>query len=352
MLVAIVIFSMVAMYGFLPMIPLAKAASLESAKDTLSDSDIDAVANHTFVINLGDANPLTGGQFVRIDFNPGGGAAEFGDPVAATLGCPSDTSASTTPGLDYIECTVDAGLFLESTSTQQITVNNLQNPDTANPYDIVISTHQANGTEIESSGIKVYILSDVLVTAHVDASLSFTVGELGPDAGKTSVNGIAITASSTDTSLAFGDLSTTASSTLGHSLAVSTNAQGGFVVTVQQSDELKNGAGATINSFDNSPDDTGSSTAHTWAGPTGILDYDHTYGHMGITGDDSDLWTAKQYVGLNDTDALTVFSHDGPADQQTQDAGLAAVAYTIEITALQEAGDYETTLTYICTPTY
>ena len=76
---------------------------------------------------------------------------------------------------------------------------------------------------------------------------------------------------------------------------------------------------------------------------------------MGLTTNDSDLatdFTSSKYAGLNNTDAMEVMSHNGPADGSTQDKGLASVAYTIEITDLQEAGDYITTLTYICTPTY
>ena len=45
--------------------------------------------------------------------------------------------------------------------------------------------------------------------------------------------------------------------------------------------------------------------------------------------------------------------HDGPADGVTEDIGRVTVGYQIQITALQEAGDdYNTTLTYIATPTF
>jgi hypothetical protein len=44
--------------------------------------------------------------------------------------------------------------------------------------------------------------------------------------------------------------------------------------------------------------------------------------------------------------------HNGPSDGLTADIGTTTVAYTVGITALQEAGDYSNTLTYICTPTY
>ena len=47
-----------------------------------------------------------------------------------------------------------------------------------------------------------------------------------------------------------------------------------------------------------------------------------------------------------------VMYHGGPADGSMQDKGSVEVAYRIQITALQEAGDYTNTLTYVATPTY
>jgi hypothetical protein len=186
------------------------------------------------------------------------------------------------------------------------------------------------------------------------------VGLLGPDSGKTSVNGVSITASSTATTLPFGNVDSTASSTVGHSLAVITNASNGFIVTVQQTDEMKNAANNSINSFDNSPEDTGSSTqAYPWSGPRGILGQDFTYGHMGLTSDDTSntggldfTTTPSYYAGLNEVDTMQIMYHDGVAAGTTQNQGLAAVAYTLEVSDLQEAGDYTSTLTYVCTPTY
>ena len=54
----------------------------------------------------------------------------------------------------------------------------------------------------------------------------------------------------------------------------------------------------------------------------------------------------------NATDQVEVMYHTGPSDGTTPDKGLTQVAYTAEISTLQEAGDYENTLTYICTPQY
>jgi hypothetical protein len=84
---------------------------------------------------------------------------------------------------------------------------------------------------------------------------------------------------------------------------------------------------------------------------------------MGLTSDDTDLNSlglfndfynsgTAHFAGLNSTDPMEVMHHDGPADGLTQDKGLARVLYRAEVASLQEAGDYESTLTYIVTPVY
>jgi hypothetical protein len=154
-------------------------------------------------------------------------------------------------------------------------------------------------------------------------------------------------------------LNTAASSTLGQALRVTTNADEGYIVTVEQDHDLVSNSSTTINSFNNSPDYTGTTTPETWTQPLNLLDKYHTYGHMGLTTDDADLstfsysdFTGSQYAGLNNTDLMVIMHHDGPSDGNTQNKGYIKIAYTIEIASLQEAGDYTNTLTYICTPTY
>jgi hypothetical protein len=182
--------------------------------------------------------------------------------------------------------------------------------------------------------------------------LTFGIAPVNPASSTNSVNGITVTSTSTPTALSFGTLDPNASSTVAHHLTVTTNADSGYAVTIEQGGELSNAAGATINSFNNSEDGVGSTTPQPWEAPHANLDDDWTYGHMGITSDDEQLFTGAQFIGLNSSDPFTVMSHGGPADGTTQSIGSARVAYSVQISALQEAGDYTANLTYICTPTY
>jgi len=340
-LVAVLILSMLAMYGG---VPVAQATSLESASDTLSDSDPGATATHTVDFDMG--TQLNADEYVDVTFAP-----EF-DLASAEVSCPANTSSST--GADYVRCTVDGAQTLSASSEHTITVSNVGNPGTSGSYDVTVSTHQSDDTEIESSAMKVYIIDDVTVSATVDATLTFGINGLS---ASTDVNGTETTGEASSTAIAFGSLETGTSTVLGQELSVTTNAADGYTVTVQQDQELTSAAGATINSFDNSPDGTGSTTPHSWASPAAELDQTHTYGHMGFTTEDSSLSTGDDYGtslyrGFDGTDPVEVMYHTGPADGSTQHKGLTQVAYQVEISALQEAGDYESSLTYICTPTY
>lgn len=339
-IVAIVIFSMMAVYGS---VPSAKASSLTSAKDTLSTSAPSVLANHTITFGTNVVIPDEGTIVVTLD-------ADFGDITGASaVVCPNNASSTLATTTTSVTCTYsDGGLATSSSNT--LTISNVQN-SIVGSQSVDIETKDG-ATVLESANLLVAIIDTVTMSASVPATLTFAI--TGTSTGAI-INGIAVTATSTATSTPFGTLVVGAISSVSQALSVITNADGGYVVTVQQNQELTNAAGANINSFNNAANGTGSTTPVAWANPTGILDTDNTYGHMGLSSDDSDLgtdFTGSKLAGLNGAAAMTIMSHNGPADGTTQDMGKASVVYSTKITALQEAGDYTNTLTYICTPTY
>jgi len=126
-------------------------------------------------------------------------------------------------------------------------------------------------------------------------------------------------------------------------------------VTVQQDGNLQTSGGSDIDSFDDG--EAASTTPLVWSSPAGTLGLEDTYGHFGITALDSSLsdgdpFGTALYKGFYGTDLIEVMYHNGPSDGITELIGSSTVAYTLEISALQEAGDYENVLTYICTPKY
>jgi len=341
------VFAMVAMYGFVPM---AEAASLTNAKDAISNSNTSATnVTHTIQFTTGQALVATDYEEVVI---PSG----FGNVLVGNVTCPdaASTTASVSGAGPYtVKCTVNGGETI-ATGAKTLVITGVTNPGTPGSQMINLATRDSGNVEKEGADVMVAIISSVTVSATVPTTLTFGITGL---ATSTTINGETTTGSSTATSLAFNTLSSSASSSLGQQLTVVTNAAGGYVVTVKQNNELTNGAGSNINSFDNSPNNTGSTTPHAWNAPAGTLDSQHTYGHMGLTTDDDslsggNLFGGAKFAGLNGSSVMEIMYHNGPADGTTQSKGMAKIAYKIQISDLQEAGDYNNTLTYICTPTY
>ncbi|MFH0892648.1 MAG: hypothetical protein V1867_07815 [Candidatus Falkowbacteria bacterium] len=355
------VIAMVSAYGYFPRPDTANAINaITDAKDLMTDTDLGVTATHTFTFTTSTTTET--GNFWQFSF-----PSEFTTVGAGAETCGINATqqalfaaASTTAQL--VDCVATGDL--EATSTQ-VTIAGVTNPVTDNPNGYTIDlTHYSAALEIlERVQIKVYIISDVWVTARVDSTLNFTVTGVDALDAKT-VNGIGCGGTTTSATIPFDTLVVNATSTRCQTLNVTTNADDGYTVTVWQDQELTSDSLSTINSFDNSPDNTGSTTAHVWTSPRNMLDVEYTYGHMGLTSDDQDLSSAyanqnyyngggtAQYAGLNSSDPLPVMHHTGPSDGTTQNMGVATVAYSIQIASLQEAGDYESTLTYVCTPTF
>jgi hypothetical protein len=338
-IVAIVMFSLVFMYGLVPSI--GKAASLEVARDTISDSDLSATGvTHTIFASTTQAIGANGYFEVVFDSNITG-------VNSANVTCPSSGVAGGAG--NTITCTYAGGLVA---GPYTITMTDAINPGAIGSYLVHIYTRTSGAVEIEHSSVRIAIVNDVTVTATVEATLTFFVGGL---ATSSDVNGQLTTGSSTSQTLPFGTLEVGTSSTLGQQLRVTTNAYYGYTVTVFQDHNLLANNGADIDSF---VEGTAASTsAQSWASPVASLGNENTYGHFGISSDDdsiggSDVFGADEWMGFDGTDPIQVMYHNGPSDGSTDDIGSTTVAYRIEINALQEAGDYSNTLTYICTPTY
>ncbi len=341
-LIVAMLFSMLSIYGFTP---LVKAASLTDAKDTLSDSDLSVTATHTVTF-------VTGVGLVATDRMDVVLADEFGDVIEANISCPVGTIASLI-GTKTARCTADG---VVAAGAQSITISGVANPGSNNPagYTVQIITTDSAGVEKESADVKVYIIDDVSVSASVDSTLTFSI--TGVDAG-TAVNGATTNATSTATSTPFGDLVPNATSTVAQTLAVGTNANDGFTVTVMQNvDGFRSPGGATINSFANAADGSASTTPEGWVDPLGEITNNATWGHWGLTSDDASLsgidFSGSKFAGLLNAQPMQVMYHDGPSNGTIQGAGSTTVAYSVKITALQEAGDYTNTLTYVVTPQY
>jgi hypothetical protein len=232
-------------------------------------------------------------------------------------------------------------------------VNQITNPSVGS-YEMTIDVGAS-----DTGATRVAIVDVVTVTAAVETIFNFTVTGV---ASAQSVNGDTTTVDSTPTTVPFGTLEASTQETAAQDLQVSTNAKNGFVVTVQTDQQLTSATGADIDGFANGSFTT---TPTLWSGapPSATLGNEDTYGHWGITTNDDTLTpslsdpfdvgnSGQLYVSASTT-PVEVFRNDGPVDGTIQGLGLTRVGYSVEISALQEAGDdYIATLTYVATPVF
>jgi len=355
-LVPILIFMIIIMYGFLP--PVFQAVAYNSifhAADLMSDTDLGQTATHTFTFETASSTPAGGYWDIVFPTGPG-----FSGLATTSVTCAYGAAGITEQIVgnnDTVRC-LFAGS--QTATSSQVVVTDVVNPTVENEYGIWIYNYDDTGTLRDRVRVWVGIFSDVWMTATVNSSLDFVIS--GTSTGAT-VSGETCTQDSTATTTPFGDLSAGVPSTVCQTLNVTTNADDGYTVTVFQDHELESDSGSNINSFNNSQDNTGSTTPELWTQPLNQLDNYHTYGHMGLHTDDSDLQDygtgyedfnsgGALYAGLNSSDPMPIMHHTGPSDGTTQNVGVTHIIYKAEIGSLQEAGDYESTLTYICTPTF
>ncbi len=360
------------------MLNRSQAASFYDASDTLTDSDLSVVSGHTFTFSVPSRISTNAGGTatgtIAFDFDPSGNSFEIGQLGAedfsatssitvvsnCTLGGAATNKVLVSTTTELLTLSLCANNFI-ATSTAGVsffiasTSGPITNPSVAGSYDIHISSRdQGQGTDKDTIDVQVAIIDDVVVTASVDTTFSFAIAGLPSGVG---ING---TTTSVDTSgsaqtLPFGSLTSGVPKVVGQRLNVTTNASNGFTVTVKADQTLTSSNGDTIDVF---ADGNGTTTPSAWTAPTGTFGSVNTYGHWGLTSDDdinaNEFGTSDtRYAGNFSTSTRAVFSHTGPANGTTANIGSTTVAYAIQTTAFQEAGDdYTATLTYVATPVF
>lgn len=346
---------------------IADAANVTYFSDTLSTSATSTLASHelSYVIPTGSTG-VQNDETITVTFPAtftGTSSVTFSDvdlevngvDEAIVNGAPTGNNWGFTWLGDTMTLTAanDESIAANATVTIKIGSNadggtdRLINPSTANTWEINLSS----GSGTDTGATRVVTLSTVTVTASVDTTFNFTVG--GLSAG-TVVNGTTTTGDTTATAIPFGQMDSGVgnASTSGQLLTVSTNASQGYTVSVQVDHTLLSSTGADIDPYNDTD------TPTDWANPAGTLGQENTYGHWGLTTSDTDTKARNTEFGVDEwigatTTGRIIMGHDGPSDGQTSGIGTSAVAYKIQITDLQEAGDdYEATLTYVATPTF
>jgi len=350
-------------------------------QNVLSDSAPGMPAIHNISFRLGaGVDALDAGNIV-ISFEDAGGESFDLDELGTgdiTIGGAGDGELSVTSVVgNEITLAVTGELIADDVVTLTIgggtADDSIINPNhvfAGDPMEAVTHEIIVTFTDVDTSNTtRVAIIDSISMTAAVDTIFEFSVGGVASSTDvHTGVATTTTTGASTPTSFDFGTLEPGTFYFLAHELTVETNASNGFVVTVQESQELTSSTGEVIHRFNAAvAESVGQATPIAWVAPTPSLGNAETYGHYGITSNDASLADATEvltdadfvaeagggFVGNFQVDPRPVFGYSGPSDGLTPGAGVAQVGVGIQITSLQAAGDdYANTLTYVATPTF
>ncbi|MEY2664979.1 MAG: hypothetical protein RLZZ480_84 [Candidatus Parcubacteria bacterium] len=348
----------------LPSLRFAEAANVTNFRDTLSDSAPGVDADHTIVFTT--PTGVANGSTITIDFSDGFTGTSTINATDIDVATTSDYSvADNCAGSEQIGatwnlsvltltfCSGDGG-SIPANGTTTIEIGNHATFGGAGSADQINNPASTGSRQIpltagasDSGETRVAIVDTVQVTATVDTLFTFTVA--GVTTGQT-VNGTTTTGSTTPTLINFGKLSANVASTAAQDLTVVTNARNGFVVTVEADGMLDSANGADIDGFANG---TYTASPTAWSAPTATPGSENTYGHWGITSNDTDYFALTQRYVSASTSPVAVFANSGPTTGSGAGVGTTRVGYTVQISALQEAAeDYNAVLTYIATPVF
>ncbi len=262
------------------------------------------------------------------------------------------TISNGTPGT--VKNTYTTGESVPSGTQVTTPILSLTNPTSApgGTYYIEINTYSDDtcATLVDSAVIAFVTVPGVLVSATVDSTLSFTVAGI---ASSTSYKGAFSTSdrcTDTATAVTFGSpsqpLAINTNYDCAQSLTTSTNSNGGYQVTVQG----KQTSGDFLHMLSN-PSQTITNHTGTNGSPASSPSSGESFGYTTndtvLSGTANRFTTADDlFAGLTTSPAEVVYNATAIANDTKN------IGYRLRFDGLTEAGTYQGTLVYTCTPVF
>lgn len=293
-------------------------------------------------------NPLD----VYVNGWPAGAAAcAVGKDFAASV---TQTLITVTPcaqnARSFASTTPYVVTFGSSTSATKTMIVN-PSPVSVAAANYMIELSSPNVPTPQSTRIRVALVDNVNVTAQVDPVFDFTIAGI---ASTTVTTYGALTTDSSTSTINYGILPVNVPQIAAQKLQVKTNARQGFNVTVVSDQPFMSQNGAIIDGF-------ASTTPGVWTSPLADVNNDTTWGHIGLSSDDSLIpaggiysYAGQKYTGdFVRGISVSVFGNASSTAGVGQGTGTTTVYYRTEISPLQEAAtDYHMNLIYVATPTF
>jgi len=272
--------------------------------------------------------------------------------TSATLGSQSGTSGFTINNstADAPSVTNSTGATIAASTQLTFQLDGITNPTTANEsFYVRITTYNTSGTAVDSGNVAASTANQIVLSGTMPESLIFCTG-----ATISETSGIPNCSTATSGNVDFTSLfSPTAVSTATSQMAASTNANHGYVISVNGS-TLTSGSSSIDAMTTDATSANGTSqfgmnlVANTSATSTPTVGADVTPAFNTSSG-----YLGAPLTGYNTPDDFefvsgnNVASSSGPSNAQ-----IYTVSYIVNVPGDQAAGSYTTTLTYICTPTF
>ncbi|MBI2035867.1 MAG: hypothetical protein HYT12_04300 [Candidatus Liptonbacteria bacterium] len=365
-----------------------KAAALTSVRDILSSSQPSATSTHqiTFVHTTGIAQ-ANGDKTITIEFDTSGTAFDLSNVTSTDIdfAVGDSSNCDTASYTDYdvavatssgawgigINLTTDVITFIyPSNSTTTITANrcvkieiggnatfrttganNITNPaksagvGTSDVYTMAIA-----GTSGDSGNTLVAIIEGVTVSATVAESLTFTITGVTSGNCVQGKGGNGYTATSTTSStVPFGQLTADTFTQGCQDILVKTNAPSGFNLTTRTSSSLINANNNSIPDTDCDSEDCTTAVATTWTTAT-----DSGFGYSCDPGGTTDACnstfsTSTVFRPFSSSTAVSVAS----TTSATAVAGdTQRILYRVAVDSAQQAGSYNTVVTWVASPSF
>lgn len=341
------------------LVGIAQAGTFTSADLTISDSRAGLTGvDYSFDLTAIQSTPIKTVDIYFCTTPQGTCTAPAGmdtTDVTLTQDNISGTDAHTVGLIGALTNTIR--VTIETPATQSplamyIDFGDIKNPTAADAsfYARVYSFDNSSG-EIDTATVAAAILtsSSISIQAEVSPVFTFTVTPINSGGD---VNGATTNVTPTANLIDFGILADGVPKIAGHTLDITSNALGGYQITVKAETEppLKDGD----NEIDGFGDGTNASPA-VWDSPAGGTPNTDT-GWFGYTTDDPDLsgGTPARFTDTGNEWAATSTTPEEIAYNTTAVGGgeTTRVGWQVEINETQPAGSYTGRVILVATPTY
>lgn len=212
-------------------------------------------------------------------------------------------------------------------------------------YGVTIETQDAALNTLDQIVTKVVTNDGVLVSANVEMSLNYTIG--GVSIGTTACN---TPSSMTTTATAVPFNSITAFNAFydaAQTHEISTNANSGYTLTIQQDNSLTDslGSGATIPETTCQSSACTSATPTTWTDAVNFKGFGYSVDHLSGNSDEAFTYV-NGYKPLNASPAIIL------SRINATESSKAYTCYRLAISTIQPVGYYFNKLTYVATPRF